>query len=145
MVRHFHPYSRRSLLRQAWFGGCSVAEIVWRYRLGPRKDLGPIALSWLLLGLSIGLFPFLGWWPLLLPLATAGLATAAIGYNELRNKGKTPWELVRAAPALVVYYHVRMAGYLWRAARLRLGVAPIERVSPATMARDLPKPPDGRG
>ena len=61
------------------------------------------------------------------------------------NKGKTFVELLRAAPALIVYYHVRMAGFVWRAAQLRLGVSRIERVSPATLARDLPQPPDGRG
>lgn len=142
---HHHPYTRRSLLRQAWFGGCSVAEIQWRYRLGPRKDLGPILLSHLLLVLGIVLGASVSWWFLLLPVPAAGLATAAIAFNELRNKGKSIPELLRAAPAIAVYYHVRLAGWLWRRMQLRLGVRPIERVSPETLAASMPRPPRQEG
>ena len=143
-VRHFHPYSRRSLLRQAWFGGCSAAEIVHRYRLGPRRDLGPIALAWLLLGLVVLLGPFTTWWLALLPAAMAGLAVAAIAGNELVNKGKTPGELIRASPALVVYYHVRLAGFLFRRWQLRLGGRGVGRIDRARLAEGLPDPPEGK-
>jgi GT2 family glycosyltransferase len=137
---HHHPYTRRSLLRQAWFGGASVAEIQWRYRLGFRKDLGPIFAAWGLLLIGVLLGPLVSWWSLLLPLPAAGLATAAISFNELRNKGKTPLELLRASPALVVYYHVRLAGWLRRRIQLRLGIQPIEQVSPETLAAEMPPP-----
>ena len=142
-VRHFHPYSRRSLLRQAWFGGCSVAEIVHRYRLGPRKDLGPILLAWVLLAGALVVAPFTSWWLLLLPLPVAGLAIAAISFNEIRNKGKNALELVKAAPALAVYYHVRLAGWMFRTAQLKCGIRPVERIDPATIARGLPSPEGG--
>lgn len=138
---HHHPYTRRSLLRQAWFGGASVAEIQWRYGLGFRKDLGPIFAAYGLLLVGILLGPLVSWWCVLLPLPVAGLAVAAISFNELRNKGKSIPELLRAAPALLVYYHVRLAGWFRRRLQLRLGIAPIERVSPATLAADLPRPP----
>ena len=141
-VRHFHPYSRRSLLRQAWYGGCSAAEIVHRYRLGPRRDLGPIALAWLLLGLVVLLGPFTTWWLALLPAGMAGLAVAAIAGNELVNKGKTPGELIRASPALVVYYHVRLAGFMVRRWQLRFGGDGVERLDRTQLATGLPRPPE---
>ena len=139
-VKHFHPYTRRSLLRQAWFGGCSVAEIVHRYRLGPRKDLGPIAAFWVLLVVALVVAPFTSGWLLLVPALMAMLAAAAIGYNELSNKGKTVRELVRAAPALVVYYHVRLAGFLCRRGQMSCGVKPVGRIDPEEIARELPSP-----
>ena len=137
---HHHPYTRRSLLRQAWFGGASVAEIQWRYGLGFRKDLGPIFAAWGLLLVGILLGPLVSWWTLLLPVPVAALAIAAISFNELRNKGKTPIELLRASPALVVYYHVRLAGWLRRRIQLRLRIQPIDRVSPETLASAMPRP-----
>lgn len=141
---HHHPYTRRALFRQAWFGGRSAAELVWKYRLGPRKDLGPIiaahtslacsaifamfhasTISFVLLGL--GLFFVL-------------LAVIAISYNEIRNKGKTLIELFLASPALFVYYEIRSAGYVFRRVELLLQRAPIQRTNLHELARALPKP-----
>ena len=79
---------------------------------------------------------------MLVPALMAMLAAAAIGYNELSNKGKTVRELVRAAPALVVYYHVRLAGFLWRWGQMRCGVKPVGRIDPEEIARQLPSPPE---
>ena len=141
-VRHFHPYTRRSLLRQAWFGGCAAAEIVHRYRLGPRRDLGPIALAWLLLGLVLIVGPFTTWWLAALPAAVGGLAFAAVAWNELSNKGKTIGGLLRASPALVVYYHVRLAGFTVRRWQLRLGGDGVERLDRSRLAIGLPEPPE---
>ena len=141
VVEHFHPYTRRSLFRQAFFGGCSVAEIVHRYRLGPRKDLGPILVTWILLAIAIALGPFLGWWTLLAPAATGSLAAAAIAYNEVRNKGRAIGDLVLTAPAILLYYQIRLAGYVLRTIQLGLGIRPVARVSPAAMAASLPRPP----
>jgi glycosyltransferase involved in cell wall biosynthesis len=139
-ARHFHPYTRASLFRQAFFGGCSAAEIVWKYRLGPRKDLGPILLFDILLLAALAALPFLGAQALLAPAIALAPPVAAISYNELRNKGKTPLELLRIAPALVVYYHIRLGGYLLRRTQLLLGHRPIARVDPRELARGLPSP-----
>ncbi|MFM1823635.1 MAG: putative glycosyltransferase EpsH [Planctomycetota bacterium] len=139
---HDHPYTRRSLLRQAWFGGQSAAELVWRHRLGPRKDLGPIALAWLALAAALAAMPWTGPVALAAPALLALLPIAAISYNELRNKGKRPLELVRAAPALLLYYHWRLAGYLVRRAQL------VGRRRPARAGAGrhaLPAPPAARG
>ena len=70
------------------------------------------------------------------------LAVAAIAGNELVNKGKTVGRLLRASPALFVYYHVRLLGFLFRRWQLRLGGAGVERVDPAQLAVGLPRPPE---
>lgn len=144
-VVHDHPYSRASLLRQAYFGGQSAAEIVWKYRLGPRKDLGPVLLLDLALVAALAALPWLGTTALIAPAVAALLPIAAIGYNELANKGKTPLELLRIAPALVLYYHVRLAGYLTRRLQLMLGQRPIARVRVDELARLLPSPGSEEG
>jgi hypothetical protein len=142
---HDHPYTRRALFRQAWFGGRSAAELVWKYRLGPRKDLGPILVAHALVALS-ALAAGAEFSAIALTLFAAGLlsaflAVAAISYNELRNKGKSPVELLRAAPALFVYYEIRAAGYALRRLSLLLGRARIDRVRIADLAAVLPAPP----
>lgn len=140
-VRHDHPYTRRSLMRQAWYGGASVAEIVWKYRLPPRRDLGPIVATYASLvpaaALAIGT-GHAAWW--LVPLGLASLSIAAIAWNELANKGKTVRELLRAAPALSVYYHARLAGYLVRRAGLAFGVRPPARIDRDELAASFPRP-----
>ncbi|MCH2161206.1 MAG: glycosyltransferase [Phycisphaerales bacterium] len=141
-VQHNHPYTRRSLIRQAFFGGCSASEIVWKYRLGPRRDLGPILVTWLTLIAALIAAPFTNWWFLIVPLVCGVLAAAAIGYNELANKGKSFGELLRASPALAIYYHVRLAGYLWRRWQLLFGRNPVIRVDPAALSSGLPRPPE---
>ena len=141
-VQHNHPYTRRSLVRQAFFGGCSASEIVWKYRLGPRRDLGPILVSWLALVVALIAAPFTSWWVLAVPVAFAMLASSAIAWNELNNKGKSVAELLKASPALFVYYHVRLAGYLWRRIQLLVGRHPVDRVGPDELGRGMPRPPE---
>lgn len=138
---HHHPYTRRALLRQAYYGGASAAEIVWKYRLGPRKDLAPVLLLDAAIVAALAALPTLGAVALIAPAAAALLPVAAISYNEMCNKGKSLGELARTAPALVVYYHVRLAGYLARRITLQLGKQPIARILPAQLARALPVPP----
>lgn len=139
---HDHPYSFRSLMRQAWFGGQSAAELVWKYRLGPRKDLAPIALFDATLVAALAAWPFVSPLVFLAPLAALVPPVAAISYNELRNKGKTPLELLRSAPALAIYYQVRLAGYARRRVELLFGRRAIARVARTELARMLP-PPEG--
>jgi len=147
-VDHDHTYSRQALLKQAWFGGMSACDIVWKYRLGPRKDLGPILLFHVALWLSV--FAMLlvpsDWraWILVVPALIACLPIAAISYNELWNKGKTPLELLCAAPALTVYYHIRLAGYLMRRIEIARHIRRPERVDIAQLAENLPRPPSRR-
>ena len=155
-VEHEHPYSARAFLRQAWHGGRAAAELVWKYRLPDRLDLAPFALALFVLILalpaSLLLEPLLDplldprwarWLPLLaLPPLAAGVA--AVAWNEIANKGKTLGELVRTGPVLVVYYTLRLGGYLSRRLGLLLGVGAIERVAPGSIGRDLPRPPSAR-
>lgn len=68
------------------------------------------------------------------------LAVFAISYNEFRNKGKSFLELLRAAPALFVYYEIRSAGFVFRRVELLLQRAPMQRTSVDDLARALPKP-----
>ena len=141
---HHHPYTRRALFRQAWFGGRSAAELVWKYRLGPRKDLGPIIAAHASLACSAIFAMFHVATPafvlLVFGLFFALLAVFAISYNEFRNKGKSFLELLRAAPALFVYYEIRSAGFVFRRVELLLQRAPMQRTSVDDLARALPKP-----
>jgi CBS domain containing-hemolysin-like protein len=68
--------------------------------------------------------------PLLLPLFPVFMsgALAAITYNDLFRKEKTPLETALSFPALVAYYHVRFYGYARQTLALRLGKSDIERV-----------------
>ncbi|MCH2133538.1 MAG: glycosyltransferase [Phycisphaerales bacterium] len=112
VVLHEHYYDRRSFYRQAFHGGQAAADFVYRHRLPHRRDMIPFMLAWLSLPLAVSQLPFLGWWPLLVPAGFMALAIAAILYNDLCLKGKTPWETTRSFPVLLAYYHVRLLGYL---------------------------------
>ena len=58
------------------------------------------------------------------------------------NKGKTPGELIRASPALLVYYHVRLAGFMVRRWQLRLGGRGVDRIDRSRLGEGLPDPPE---
>jgi hypothetical protein len=68
--------------------------------------------------------------PFLLPLFPffLGGAVAAITYNDLFRKGKTPKETALSFPALLAYYHVRFYGYARQTASLHLKKHDLERV-----------------
>jgi glycosyltransferase involved in cell wall biosynthesis len=138
---HDHPYGFRSFLRQAYYGGCSASEIVWRHRLGPRRDLGPILAfhaTWPPAAVLAGVgMP--GW--TLLPAVAGGLACIAIAYNELANKGKSAAELVRTVPSLLLYYHARAAGYVVRRLQLLLGIRPLRRLRRDELRGQVPPAP----
>lgn len=125
VVVHDHPFTARTFVRQSVRGGRSAARLVWKYRLPPRLDLLPLLAAWVMLPLvPLGMPWALG------PAGAAGAAVAGWTWNELARKRKRPNEALRCAPVLVLHYHLRLAGYLWQAARLRLGIDRISRGIP---------------
>ncbi|HKQ50075.1 MAG TPA: glycosyltransferase family 2 protein [Phycisphaerae bacterium] len=123
VVLHDHHYDRVSFFRHAWAGGKAAAFMVYKYFLPPRLDLLPLLLTYV----SIPLVAFdsrLWALPCVFVLATV----AALLYNEIARKAKSPGEALMGFPLLLVYYHVRLAGYLFEACRLRLGIRKAERV-----------------
>ena len=123
IVLHVHPLSGRAFFRQALRGGRSAARLVYKYRLAPRLDMLPFMLAYATLPLA-ALVPY-GF------VAPAGFFLAALGaitYNDLARKGKTLREVGISFPMLLVYYHVRLAGYVSEAVRLRCTKTDLKRV-----------------
>jgi len=112
-VLHVHHYTRRSFFKQALKGGRSAARLVYKFRLRPRLDMIPFVLAYVALPLGfinpalfvISLFFFAG-------------ALAAIAWNDLTRKAKSPADVARTFPLLVAYYHVRLVGYVSESLRL---------------------------
>lgn len=123
IIRHEHHYTRRSFFRQAYVGGAAAAWLVYKYHLPPRLDLLPLILAYVTLPLLL-----LGGLWRLAPAFFAVLFLAAILYNELARKRKTPYEVAITLLVLLAYYHVRLAGYVAQSVRLRLHRGAVERV-----------------
>ena len=140
-VDHDHPYDRRSLCKQAFHGGGAAAELVWKFRLRDRLDLLPLIGFWVAVVPAVILAALVSPWFLLLPAPCLALQVAAVSYNEVARKGKTIGQLVRIGPALILYYHLRLAGYLLRRMQLPLGIRPIVPVDPVNFAAAMPRPP----
>ena len=144
-LEHRHPYTARSLMRQAFHGGRAAAELVWKFRLRDRLDLAPfiLALVALLVAIPLAVFLPLPWaaWTLLLPLPPLMAGIAAVCWNETANKGKSWSELLRAAPVLAIYYTLRTSGYLSRRVGLWLGVQPVRRIARGSLGSSMPRPP----
>lgn len=121
-VHHHHHYGRRSYFRQAYRSGKSAARIVYKYYLPTRLDLAP----WLLTYVSAPLVLIHFWWGAV-PLLCACAGVTAIVYNELWRKGKSVRQLLKVFPVLLVYYQVRLAGYVTESVRLRCGGGQIQR------------------
>ncbi|MHC5024948.1 MAG: glycosyltransferase family 2 protein [Planctomycetota bacterium] len=121
VVVHEHHYDARSFFRQAYHGGRAAADLVTRNRLRHRTDLLPFLLAYLSLPLAAGLAPFTTWWLLLLPGLCLAVGLAAILYNDLALKGKTPGEVARSVHILIAYYHVRLWGYVRKLIESRIG------------------------
>lgn len=122
IVQHEHYFTRRTFFRQAHIGGKAAAWLVYKYHLPPRLDLLPFILAYgtlPLVALDYRLSP--------VPVLFLAAALAAITYNDLFRKRKTIGETVRSFPVLLAYYHVRLAGYVIEALRLRLGKHGIVR------------------
>lgn len=115
VVTHDHPLSARAFFRQAWRGGCAAARLVYKFHLPPRLDLLPFLAAWATLPLMLLHVAFGG-----LALFCFGAGVAAISYNDLARKGKSVAQWLGTLPLLVVYYHVRLGGYVAETLRLHL-------------------------
>jgi hypothetical protein len=127
IVHHDHPLRAATFLRQAWRGGRSAARLVYKYRLRTRLDVLPFALALVTLMLVAAPTVLVSRWFLLAPATCMLLGVAAVAYNELCRKGKTLVDLLVTAPALTVYYALRVTAYMGEAVRLRLLPNDIER------------------
>jgi len=134
IVLHEHHYTGRAFFRQAYRSGKATARLGYKYRLTWRIELVTLMVAWLLLPVVM-----LGgaWW--LVPAIPAALFLAAITYNELFRKRKNILELIIIYPMLLVYYHLRLVGYLVQHYRLLAGKDRIQRVS-GSRATDRPAP-----
>jgi len=122
VVVHAHPHTRRTFYRQAYRGGAAAARLGYKYRLAPRVELVPLLAAYLTLPLARQ-FRF-GWFA---PAVCAGFFLAAILYNDLFRKMKTPYETFVTFPMLLAYYHARLLGYAVQYVRLWLGLDRITR------------------
>ena len=133
VVRHEHPLDRRRFFRQAFRGGRSAARLVYKYYLPQRIDMLPFLLTYLTVPLML-LHP----WLAAVPSFFFAGALAAITYNDLVRKGKTVGETLRTFPLLLVFYHVRLAGYALELLRLRLTRHGLTRVRLDRVPREAP-------
>ncbi len=129
-VLHEHYYDRPAFFRQAYRGGRAAAKLVYKYRLPQRKDMLPFILAYASLPLAL-----INIWLLALPLFFFAGALAAITYNDLFLKGKSILQTVISFPTLLLYYHLRLIGYVQESIRLRttkhnLPRAEIPRINP---------------
>ncbi len=122
LVLHEHGFTGRSLLRQARVGGAAAAWLVYKYHLPPRLDLLPFMLTYLTLPLTL-----FDRWLIAIPCFFFAGAVAALTYNELSRKRKTIGQTLRCFPVLLVYYHVRLVGFVLAALRLRFSKHDITR------------------
>lgn len=126
-VLHEHYYDRGSFFSQAYKGGRAAARLVYQHHLPQRRDMLPFMLAYA--SLPLGLIDL---WLLLVPAVLFALAVAAILYNDLVLKQKTPWQVARSFPVLLAYYHVRLFGYVVQLVRLytRLDTLQRSRIAP---------------
>ena len=107
VVVHDHPHSRRTFFRQAYRGGRAAARLARKFHLRPRIELLALLLAYLTLPVG---FVAPRAWPV--PAGLAGCFLAAVLYNDLLRKRKTPLEILITFPLLMCYYHARLAGYV---------------------------------
>ena len=89
------------------------------HKLPHRLDMKPFMLTYASLPLALATSVLWSWWSMLMPAMFFLSALAAILYNDLFLKGKTPFETIRSFPMLLVYYHVRLWGYVGGGLRSR--------------------------
>jgi glycosyltransferase involved in cell wall biosynthesis len=132
VVLHDHRLNGKTFVRQAFRGGRSAARLVYKFHLPPRLDLAPFLLTYLTLPLVS-----LAWWLAVLPPVFFGAALAAITYNDRIRKGKTLGETIRSFPMLLLYYHVRLGGYVLETSRLHVTRHSLQRVRLNEYARTV--------
>ena len=108
---------------------------MYKYYLPHRLDLLPFMCTYLTL-LLVAVQP----WLAIVPAFFFAAALAAITYNDLVRKGKTLAETIRSFPVLLLYYHLRLAGYVLETLRLRLGKGGLKRVRLEQIPRAFPDP-----
>ena len=140
-VEHHHGYTARSLMKQAFHGGQAAAELVWKYHLRFPVDIFPLSLAYLLLLPAVILGIFFSWWFLLAPGFFLALEAAGACYKEISRKGKRISELPRISHVLLIYYHLRLTGYLIKWMKLRCHADEIVRVDSDSIGKELPRPP----
>lgn len=123
VVLHEHHLNARAFLRQALRGGKSAARLVYKYSLPQRLDMLPFMLALVTL-------PFGFAWPLLFAVPAFFLLSglAAITYNDLCRKKKSLPETLLTFPLLLLYYVIRLAGYLSESIRLRTTRHDVQKV-----------------
>ncbi len=112
IVFHEHYYTRSDFYSQAQRGGRAAARLVHQYHLPPRLDLIPFILGYC--SLPFALLSAITLTPLLIIIPGLFLsgAIAALLYNELAHKGKSPIQTLKILPTLLLYYHLRLYGYI---------------------------------
>ena len=123
VVVHEHGYTARSFVRQAYRSGRSAARLGYKYYLPPRIELVPLLCAYLTVPLAgCGVVRWA------LPAVLAGVFLAAILYNDFLRKRKTSIETLITLPWLLVYYHLRLFGYVTEHLRLWFGRSKVQRV-----------------
>jgi hypothetical protein len=136
---HDHPLTGRTFARQALRGGRSAAGLVYKYYLPQRPDMLPFLMAYLTLPLVLVRACLV-----LVPSCLFVGALAAITYNDLVRKGKTLLETICSFPVLLIYYHLRLTGYVWESLRLRLTRHALQRVCLRDLPSDYPEVIPGR-
>ncbi len=135
VVVHHHRYTRKSFFRQGFRGGVAAARLGYKYYLPPRVELVPLFLAWITLPL-VAMSLWLG----LVSAVCGAVFLAAILYNDLFRKAKTPWETLITLPLVIAFYHARLIGYVGEFVRLRTRRHSLPRVrlpsAPATPSLD---------
>lgn len=144
-VEHHHGYNAWSLMKQAYHGGQAAAELVWKYHLRFPMDIIPLFLAYVTLVPALVFGAMFSWWFLVIPMAFFAMEATGALYKELSRKGKKLSEIPRISHVLLIYYHLRLMGYLRRGIKLWLGLEKIKRVDVVSIGRELPNPPSNHG
>lgn len=121
-VFHDHPHSWYTLVRQAYRSGGAAARLIHKYRLKPPLELLTLATNYALLP-TIWISRY-AW----LPIAAVCLVfLVGLIHSERSRKQKTIREALVVLPTAVVYYHLRLVGYLMQWIRLRLQLDVVDR------------------
>lgn len=137
VVLHDHPMNARSFFAQAWYGGRAAARFVYKYALRPRLDLLPFLLAYGHAPLGLGDLRLL-----IVPAFFFLAALAALVFNDLVRKGKSLGETALTFPILLLYYHIRLAGYVFDTLRMWLSPNEVQRVDLRDIQRVRKSPTD---